>query len=173
MGKISFVYADLLTAPELLIAHGCNSKGVAESGVAGALKKRWPDAFVPYHFACASGALQLGDVVWASVNTLASGSKLIGHVITQTTYGRDPATRYASYDAIERGLRAVLQRAQSEGLDAIAIPAIGAGLGNAPWSVVWPIFKHVVEPSPIDVNVYVNDRAQLEAMLATNARPEP
>ena len=130
----SYVHGDLLSAPEAIIAHGCNCKGVMGSGVALAIKERWPQAFKAYQYAHASGAMILGSVSWAERRDGA----WVANVVTQNSYGRDPKIRYASYDAIDRGLRTLVEEARDRRIlpptdGKIAIPLIGAGLGNAVW----------------------------------------
>lgn len=148
---------DLLSAKEPVIAHGCNIRGAFGAGVAADIKRRWPAAASAYDYAVASGALALGDVVWVGV---ADNTKLLGHVITQSGYGRD-GRRYVSYDALDKGLRAVIEKSISE-FDArtVAIPAIGLGLGGGRWPIVSAILEDVGNDLNACFNIYVKDAAE-------------
>lgn len=134
---IRYVTGDITAAPQRVIAHGCNRAGVMGAGVALAIVRRWPAVKFPYHVLINSGASTLGDVAWAETGD----GRWIAHAITQLRYGRDKAVRYASYDAIDKALRQVVQGAHErrlvvDGKLEIAIPRIGAGLGGASWDVV-------------------------------------
>lgn len=147
--KISYRVGDLLEAPEKVLCHGCNAQGVMGSGVALAIKKKWPSAFFAYNVAHrAMGGLKLGDVVWATT----FDQKLIANCVTQESYGRD-GKRYVDYDAVRSCMREVNRRCAELPHDAIAMPMIGAGLGGGDWSVISKVIEEeIVNVKPI---VYV------------------
>lgn len=156
---LKFVHGNLLDAPNPIIAHGCNAQGVMGAGVALAIKKRWPATFRDYEFALASGALQLGEVVWSWRD--ADQSKLVGHIMSQQNYGTAKNFRYASYDAIDKGLRLVAERSKLDfDKNPVAIPVIGAGLGGGRWSIISQIIEEASRDSGIDFHVYVLEEAE-------------
>lgn len=162
----------ILSASEKIIAHGCNLKGKMGKGVALAIKERWPKAFTTYEYAIISGGMSLGSVNWAEINE----TRVIANVITQSTVGKEPHIRYASYDAIDKGLRALVTEGRekhyiSEG-DAIAMPIIGAGLGNAKWHIVKAIIEQVSEDLKIDFTIYETNKERFENVTAALDRAE-
>lgn len=156
---VEYVKANLLDAPESVIAHGCNNKGVWGTGVAKAIKDRWPRVFNIFEYAHVSGGLGLGSVVWGPRNP--AETAWVASVVTQHGYGKDPAIRYASYDAIDRGLRTLVDEALHRGrLEAngwIAVPQIGCGNGHADWSIVSAILAAVARDTGVRFKVYVPD----------------
>jgi O-acetyl-ADP-ribose deacetylase (regulator of RNase III) len=149
--SLQLTNGDLLTAPEQIIAHGCNLQGVMGAGVALALKKKWPHVEKAYLYGIASGAATLGSVVWATL----PDRRQVANVMTQKNYGR--SGRLVSYDAVDRGLREVAQRALEQDVTAIAIPAIGMGLGGGKPTVIREIISEIGIDHQVSFTIYVKD----------------
>lgn len=162
---LSFKNESIINAPERVIAHGCNLKGSMGAGVALAIAERWPKVEQAYKYACVSGGLFLGFVNWAE-----RGDGLyVANVMIQSTTGRDPKVRYASYDAIDKGLRSTLlealeRRYVAKG-DAIATTALGTGLGNASWIIVRSIMRQASDDIGVDLNVYELNEQRFKELL--------
>lgn len=123
-----FIEGDVTKAPEEFIAHGCNAQGVMNSGVAKAIRQKWPsvyDAYKRWHQEV--GNLSLGTIQW---NETLDGKTVI-NCITQRYYGYD-GTRYASPEAINSCLTKIAAEVESYEPPAtrVAIPWIGCGLGG-------------------------------------------
>lgn len=149
---IEYTKGDLLQAPERIIAHGCNAQGVMNSGVAKAVREKYPNAFTVYKTTYdwwnhAQNGLVLGMVIPALC-----GDKIIANMITQHDYGRDPNIRYVNYDACRTGFSALQMLARHYNEKVVAIPKIGAGLGNGDWNVIEAIIKE--RCNEINVKVY-------------------
>jgi O-acetyl-ADP-ribose deacetylase (regulator of RNase III) len=139
--KIIYKQGDLLECTEKVIVHGCNSMGVMGSGVALAIRKKYPEAYDTYKAAYENGGLELGEVVGAY-----SGDKLILNAITQRYYGRDKLKVYADYEAIRDVFRSINEQCE---YCSIAIPKIGAGLANGDWNVI----EKIIEAECTDVQI--------------------
>src|SRR5271165_5473505 len=87
---------DLLAVTKGHIVHGCNAKGVMGSGVALAVKRKYPGAFGSYleHHNTPEGLL-LGNAYPYEINN----QLVMWNSITQEGYGG--GTRQVSYDAIQ------------------------------------------------------------------------
>lgn len=134
---IDYVKGDLLESPLDIIAHGCNCCGVMGSGVAKAVKEKYPWAFKVYeeHYKTSvvfNSHPPKPGIVIPAVN----GSMHVLHLLTQRIYGRDPDKRYVSYDAIDECFTFVAHYMRNFGLYEIGIPKIGAGLGNGYWPAI-------------------------------------
>jgi O-acetyl-ADP-ribose deacetylase (regulator of RNase III) len=134
--QIEYVKGDLLQTNIRHIMHGCNSHGVMGSGVAKAIRDKYPQAFRDYNDTYNNYGLELGNIV-VSVQ---DDGKVIHNAITQKDYGRDPSRVYVSYWAIAESFRKINQWGISE----IAIPKIGAGLANGDWRVIEAIIKNTL-----------------------------
>ena len=134
--KIEYIKGDLFQTSISHIVHGCNAMGVMGSGVAKIIRDQFPEAYVAYRKQYEeAGKLIMGDVIWASSN-----NKLIGNAITQKSYGRD-GHRYVSYDAIAEAMSEINKTSLYDGLEEVAMPQIGAGLGGGDWNVISAIIE--------------------------------
>jgi O-acetyl-ADP-ribose deacetylase (regulator of RNase III) len=143
MSKIEYVKGDLLSTEKRHILHGCNAKGVMGSGVAKAIRDKYPLAYQDYYDAYNNYGLDLGNII---VSVQPDG-KVIHNAITQLSYGRDQSRVYVSYWSIAEVFRKINQW----GIKEIAIPKIGAGLANGDWSVI----EAIIENTLIDTRAYV------------------
>jgi O-acetyl-ADP-ribose deacetylase (regulator of RNase III) len=141
--KIEYIRGDLLTTDIRHIIHGCNSKGVMGSGVARAIRDKYPRAYQDYEDTYNSYGLELGQII-VSVQ---GDDKVIHNAITQRDYGRDSARVYVSYWAIAESFRKINQW----GIKEIAMPKIGAGFANGDWNVI----EAIIENTLIDTKPYV------------------
>ena len=81
----------------------------------------------------------------------------IGHGFTQARYGSD-GERYADLAMVQSALYAGLRYCRKHGIDRIAVPRMGTGLGGLDWETeVKPIYKTfaaVCEDHDIDFEVW-------------------
>lgn len=144
--KIEYKTGDLLECDENIIMHGCNGRGVMGSGVAKLIKEQHPNAYETYRkeynnkFSATLKPLSLGSIIVAESN-----GKLIINAITQENYGRDENVQYTSYDAITN----VIKNVNMLGVERVALPMIGAGLGNGKWSVISAIIEEYAQFVPV------------------------
>lgn len=128
------------------IAHGCNAQGVMRSGVAKAIREKWPTSYQKYHEAwtcLGSKELKMGSVIVA-----VEKEKVIFNCITQRFFGRD-GKRYVNYSAITRCFNHINKIIPNE---TMAIPMIGAGLGGGDWKVI----KDIINTATPDVNIHLH-----------------
>ena len=108
------------------IGHGVNISGSMSGGIAVPFKNKFPDMHQEYVELCSSGDLKLGDVfVYHDDST----GKTVFNIASQQMPGAD-----ASLEAVETGLRKSLELALSLGIDSLAIPRIGCGIGGLNWA---------------------------------------
>jgi O-acetyl-ADP-ribose deacetylase (regulator of RNase III) len=80
-----------------VIAHGCNCQGVMGSGVARALRDRWPEIFEPYYNLCVTGQFSsqlLGKMSIVHINEFPE--LYVANCLTQHTYGH--SGKFANID---------------------------------------------------------------------------
>lgn len=105
--KIEYVKGSVVDASESIIAQGCNAQGVMGSGVAKAIRDKWPEVFQPYKTHCKRCQEPLGTI---SFTATWDGEKMIANMITQRFYGRDGKV-YVDYDAIRKAMTFLNKRA--------------------------------------------------------------
>jgi O-acetyl-ADP-ribose deacetylase (regulator of RNase III) len=141
---------NIIFAEETIIAHGCNCQGKMNSGVAKAIRNRWPSAYTAYLEQYKLGKLVLGSVNLVQVP--ASQPKYVANCLTQLYYGYD-AKPYASISAIQKCLEEVAQFASSHKYS-VALPPIGCGLGGLSWTDVGPMIEKIFTNRGVSYNVY-------------------
>jgi O-acetyl-ADP-ribose deacetylase (regulator of RNase III) len=144
---IIYIRGNLLEAAEPVIVHGCNAHGVMGSGVALAIRNKWPSAFNKYRDKYQTNGLSLGEVIFANVE-----DKWIANAITQQNFGSD-GQRYVDYEAVESCLRQVKNFMEVYGYDSLAMPKIGAGLGGGDWTVIENIITKIFEDKQVKIYV--------------------
>ncbi|MEZ6128790.1 MAG: macro domain-containing protein [Planctomycetaceae bacterium] len=141
-----FFSADIFqTENNVGLAHGCNCAGAMGKGIAVEFKHRWPAMYTTYKSMCASGEFTLGSVfLW----TDEVSGRTIFNLGTQRTW-RTKAT----LDAVETATAKMLERASESGVQAIAMPLVGAGLGGLPAEDVKQVLMRLSADSTIDLLV--------------------
>ena len=123
------IFKDITTVEEGVIIHGCNAQGVMGSGVAKAIKAKWPGAYFAYRNKQFPSGLKLGESIWYEANP----NLFIVNGITQFDFGTD-GQRYADPIAIKDVICHVLGRVAGTKLqDKVYMPRIGCGLGGLDW----------------------------------------
>ena len=140
--KIITKIGNLMGVTKGHIAHGCNARGVMGSGVALAVKRKYPGAYEDYMTEYNKAGLKLGMVY----PYMPSTELVIWNAITQEGFGQP--TRNCSYDAIQTCFEdinhAVGQTGEIGVVKEIHIPFIGAGLGGGSWNIIKAIIEDTV-----------------------------
>lgn len=130
--EITYLTGDLLLSPCQLILHGCNAQGVMGSGVAKAIRAKYPPAYEVYRKKYEDVGLRLGEIVYAPIP---SENLWIANGISQEFYGRSGGP-FVDYEAINSIMTSVNSFAAGCGIDKVAMPLIGAGFGGGSWNII-------------------------------------
>jgi O-acetyl-ADP-ribose deacetylase (regulator of RNase III) len=126
-------------APYLL--HGCNCRGVMGSGIAKAIRDKFPLAYDTYKAKEEKDGLILGEY-----SIYRKSTPSIVNLHTQKNFGNDGAV-YADAIAIRSSVGSFLidefSNSTYPGCISIAIPKIGCGLGGLDWKHVERIFQSI------------------------------
>lgn len=125
-------------------AHGCNCAGAMGKGIALQFKQRFPAMYEEYKLLCKQGNFNPGDVFDYKYKD--------GHIYnlgTQQTWRTN-----ARIDYIQTSITTMLELATLNGVVAIALPAIGAGLGGLRWEDVKILLQDISSNYP-KVDLYV------------------
>lgn len=137
---VKVVYGNLLNATEDVICHQVNCQGKMNSGVAKAIREKWPEVFTGYtaHIDMCFGT-PLGGICSVPIN---GGHQEVVNMFAQFSYGYD-GKRYTSYDAFYNCLQAI-ERAIPKDMS-IAFPfKIGCDRGGADWEVIYAMIQTVL-----------------------------
>jgi O-acetyl-ADP-ribose deacetylase (regulator of RNase III) len=142
--KIEYRKGDLLETDIKFIVHGCNAQGVMGSGIALAIKNKYPEAYTRYVDRHKNQPWQLGEI-----QVVKCSDKVIINAITQEFYGRD-GKRYVNYDAVKEVMKRVNDIPKIYKATHIAMPMIGAGLGGGRWDLISYIIEtHLTDIQPV------------------------
>lgn len=130
------------------------------SGVAKALRDKYPTIFNPYTLMCAEHANTpselLGQVCFVDVglDVIPNTELIIANCFTQEYYGRD-GKRYADANAVKTACDVAVALAVELGLP-FYMPKIGCGLGGLSWEdEIEPIITEIA--NNYNTTVYVCD----------------
>lgn len=150
---LTYKTGNLLEFTEDAFAHGCNCQSTMGSGVAKAVRAKYPEMY--YEADCKSGWSpkdKLGKYTYWNL----PDNKIGYNIYSQFDYkGRNVGKMDLDYGALENGLTGVCADLASKGLKTLALPKIGAGLAGGDWTIIEGIIKRVSELMQIDVVVYV------------------
>lgn len=143
---ITYIKGDLLSVKTGIIAHGCNAQGVMGSGVAKAVRAKYPDAYSSYRTFCKNEedkSRLVGRTSWYNPNH----KLFIANCITQNFFGGDGAL-YVDYEGLAECMLHL--NYVNAGLS-IHMPKIGCGLGGGDWNVVSKIIEDKIKSVPVFV----------------------
>lgn len=150
---------DLLDAPQIYIAHQVNCQGVMGSGVAKAVREKYPKAYEWYIGKCRCDNSKKLLGFCQKVPITAEPPKEILNLFGQLNYGYD-GRQYTSYTALTIALNdafkyIVQQNSYYGDKKEIAIPyKMGCDRGGGDWKVVELILKDFSEMYEVDVYIY-------------------
>lgn len=137
------VIGDITTVRHGIIVHQVNCQGVMGSGVAAALRAKYPIIWEKYHDRCRTVRGETGRTSallgYAQLVPVDDGL-WVCNLFAQDMYGRD-GRRYTSYDAFDTGLQHLQQQLRPDHGE-VHHPLIGAGLGGGKWEVLKSIIEH-------------------------------
>lgn len=129
-----------------VIIQQVNAQGVMGSGIAKAIRDKWPVVFDEYKLWIASAtAIRNGEPALGKVLlTQVEPTLVVANVVGQQFYRRqgDPeGRRYTSYDALDRAFTDLADVLQGLPVS-LHFPLLGSDRGGAHWPIVKSIIEH-------------------------------
>lgn len=149
---MKYIKQDITEVTSGLIIHGVNCLHKMGSGVALAIRNKWPDIYEIY-MSMPSGREMLGQTHIMCVGDHPE-TLYVANCYTQLNYGYD-GVKYADIDAVEECMRSCFIFAEANDFD-INTPRIASDRGGLDWDTeVEPIFIALNNEYPdVNVNVY-------------------
>ena len=122
---------DLLTADVQALVNTVNTVGVMGRGVALQFKQAFPENYRAYKKACDEGAVRLGEMFVFDLGGLHNPRYIINFPTKRHWRGK------SRQEYIERGLESLVADIQRLGIESIALPPLGCGLGGLDWNQVY------------------------------------
>jgi len=127
---ITYTKGNIFYSSATAIVNPVNTIGTMGAGLAAQFKKRYPKNFQLYVEHCKKGLLKPGGIYVTSCDST-PGALFVINFATKDHWHNPSRLEW-----IVSGLKSVQHFLVSEGIDSIAIPALGAGLGGLPWKDV-------------------------------------
>lgn len=153
---IKEVTGDILLSKADLLAHGIAANDPFDSGLALALRERWPSLVRDYRHDTRSKAIEPGEVwVWAGVDEN-GGMRRIVNLVTQNSVGDGPTAKpgKATLENVRHALQNLVRLVQKEGITSLALPRLATGVGGLEWEAVKPLVEQYLGELSIPVVVY-------------------
>jgi O-acetyl-ADP-ribose deacetylase (regulator of RNase III) len=147
---INVLKGDLLNATEDIIAHQVNCQGVMGSGVAKAIKHKYPIAFNEYS-KMSTFYKNIKHQLLGKCQIIAVGNgKYVANLFGQYNFGW--SIKHTDYEALKEALT-TLKVSAKDNSKSVALPYnIGCGLGGGNWGIVLSIIDDVF--NDYDVSLY-------------------
>lgn len=154
---IKHIDGNLLDSKADLICHQVNCQGAFGSGVAKAVKDKWPVVCDKYKAFCDQKTKEgysthdlLGIVQPVKVND----KQRVVNLFAQDKYGYD-GERYTSYDALDTCLKKLKDYCRDKNINSIAFPyGMSSVRGGALWEVVITLITTIFYNTNISIEVW-------------------
>lgn len=147
---IEYKQGDILRENAEAIINTVNCVGVMGRGIALQFKKAFPRNFLAYAAACKKKEVQPGKMFVFETRLLTNPRYIINFPTKRHWRG---ASRMEDIDA---GLKALVETILQYGIQSIAIPPLGSGLGGLDWTEVKPRIEAALQPLT-DLRVIIYD----------------
>lgn len=146
---IRTVKGDLLEADVQALVNTVNTVGVMGRGVALQFKQAFPENFKAYKKACDEGRVRLGEMFVFDLGSLHTPRYIVNFPTKEHWRGK------SRYEHIEQGLEALVAEIRRLGIESIALPPLGCGLGGLDWNQVYQRVEAALGPlTAVEVHVY-------------------
>ncbi len=129
---IKFTKGNILEADAEALVNTVNCVGVMGRGIALAFKTAFPENFKAYERACEREEVQPGRMFVFETGHLANPKYIINFPTKRHWRGK------SRIEDIESGLKALAVEVRQRGIQSIAVPPLGSGLGGLDWRDVRP-----------------------------------
>lgn len=140
------VKGNIFSSQMQTLTNPVNCIGVAGAGLAKSFATRYPE-FVPvYQAHCRTGALRVGRPTTCYTND----ERMLLLFPTKDHWKQPSKMAY-----VEKGLHYLKEHWRDLGIESLAVPLLGAGLGGLPRDQVQGLITRELKGLPIPVEVYV------------------
>lgn len=139
-------YGDLLQSRRQTLVCTTNCEGAMGAGLALAFKQQFPESFRRYRDLYSDGALGVGRLLVAPLHT---GQQVL-YFPTKNRW-RQPSR----LEWVDRNLQTLARDYRALGIESIAIPPLGAGLGGLDYDSVYRLVYRHLAPIELLVEFYV------------------
>ncbi|RME49977.1 MAG: DUF4433 domain-containing protein [Caldilineae bacterium] len=162
--RLKLIEGDMFFSPLQTLTISVNTVGVMGKGLASRAKYQFPDAYVVYQDACRKkwilpGKPYLYKREVSLEAALADDVAPLLHPNKRTWFLFFPTKRHwrenSRLEDIQNGLRWIVANYKREGIESLALPALGCGLGGLSWAEVGPLMCQSLSRLDIEVHIHL------------------
>ncbi len=174
--KLFWVDGDMFFSQMQTLTISVNTVGVMGKGLASRAKYQFPDLYVVYQDVCRNKRLVIGKP-YLYKREIPLDIELADEPLSLSSTNANkwfllfPTKRHwreaSSPDSIENGLEWLLTHYKSEGIQSLALPALGCGLGGLNWQEIGPLMCRYLSQMDIQVAIYLPQEQEIARELLT------
>lgn len=160
--NLSLAIGDMFFSRCQTLTISVNTVGVMGKGLASRAKYQFPDVYVKYQDVCREKKLQIGrPYLYKRESFLEKELCLCNdcEYNLKTWFLLFPTKRHwrekSDISYIEEGLKWIVENYKKEGIQSLALPALGCGLGGLDWAQVGPLMCKYLHKLDIKVVIYL------------------
>lgn len=174
--KMFWVDGDMFFSQMQTLTVSVNTVGIMGKGLASRAKYQFPDMYVAYQDVCREKTLVMGRPYLykreASLDEdLADEPETLPNPNSNKWFLLFPTKEHwkqgSDLKGIQEGLQWVVDNYRSEGIQSIALPALGCGLGGLNWKDVGPMMSKYLSKLDIQVAIYLPQEQQIASEFLT------
>jgi O-acetyl-ADP-ribose deacetylase (regulator of RNase III) len=174
--KMFWVDGDMFFSQMQTLTISVNTVGVMGKGLASRAKYQFPDMYVVYQDVCKSKLLKMGKPHLykreASLDEdLADEPLSLPNLNANKWFllfpTKDHWKQDSDADGIEKGLQWVVDNYKTEGIQSLAMPALGCGLGKLDWKDIGPMMSQYLSKLDIQVAIYLPQEQKISPEYLT------
>ena len=148
---IHLVSGDILLSTSRAVAHGVAPGDHFDSGLALALRERWPAMARDFRHHCQVSHPKPGDLwVWSG----ADGVRIVNLITQEEAPAHHARPGRATAAHVNHALRKLRSFVESEKIASLALPRLATGVGGLDWNEVRPLIERHLGDLEIPVSVY-------------------
>ena len=155
--EINIIEDNLLNAADQIVGHCCNTRNTMNSGVALALRNRFPEIYeldskaYILHGKELLGRCEIAEVVTDKEST---NIRYLANLYGQPNYGYS-GKRYVDYEALYQSLETLRNYMKPTLLNTLGLPyKLASDRAGGHWPVVLEMIKHIFDNTGITINLY-------------------
>lgn len=173
---LSWVDGDMFFSQMQTLTISVNTVGVMGKGLASRAKYQFPDMYVVYQDVCKKKQLTMGKPYLykreASLDSdLADEPLSLPNLNANKWFLLFPTKTHwkqsSDITGIERGLQWLVENYQTEGIQSLAVPALGCGLGGLDWKEIGPLMCRYLCQMQIQVAIYLPQEQEVPVEFLT------
>jgi hypothetical protein len=162
--NLSLVEGDMFFSRRQTLSISVNTIGVMGKGLASRVKYQFPRVYVTYQDLCRNKTLKMGKpyLYKGKISldySLADEPEKLLNANLETWFLLFPTKtdwrEMADIKGIEEGLKWLVDNYKKEGMESLAIPALGCGLGWLDWGIVGPLLCRYLKQLDVIVDLYL------------------